>query len=159
MDSSRTHHGGYTSKGELSTGSNEGEATAGAGTSLLPAVSSQGPTWCCSTAGCLLSAVPTLCRAVQQTLEAIAEYGVPCQVTDRGNHGEFTRFFAVCIKNVIRHNAMRRPLYQQQQALRTKEGFGLAMAPAPHAQARSCASQTLLEERKMKNPGFHLNLR
>lgn len=64
-------------------------------------------------------------RAALQTLEAIAECGVPCQVTDRGNHGEFTRFFAVCIKNVIRHNAMRRPLYQQQQARRTKKRIWL----------------------------------
>lgn len=36
------------------------------------------------------------CTNPLQTLEAIAESAGPCQVTERGNHGEFTRFFAVC---------------------------------------------------------------
>lgn len=81
---------------------------------------------------CIVYCTHDICRAVLQTLEAIAEYGMPCQMTDRGNHGEFTRFFAVCIKNVIRHNAMRRPLYQQQQAPRTKKRIWLGHGTSLH---------------------------
>lgn len=81
---------------------------------------------------CIVYCTHDICRAVLQTLEAIAEYGMPCQMTDRGNHGEFTRFFAVCIKNVIRHNAMRRPLYQQQQAQRTKKRIWLGHGTSLH---------------------------
>lgn len=84
-------------------------------------------------AGCALQPRPGRCRAALQTLEAIAECAGPCQVTERGNHGEFTRFFAVCIKNVIRHNAMRRPLYQQQQqAQRTKKRIWLGRGTSLH---------------------------
>lgn len=101
---------------------------------------------------------PGVCRAVLQTLEAIAEYGVPCQMTDRGNHGEFTRFFAVCIKNVIRHNAMRRPLYQQQQARRTKKRIRLGRGTRLRTPVPEVAPLKLCwRERKMKNPRFHLN--
>lgn len=100
---------------------------------------------------------PGVCRAVLQTLEAIAEYGVPCQMTDRGNHGEFTHFFAVCIKNVIRHNAMRRPLYQQQQARRTKKRIRLGRGTGLRTPGPEVAPLKLCwRERKMKNPRFHL---
>lgn len=113
--------------------------------------------------GCAEQPRPGRCRSALQTLEAIAESAGPCQVTERGNHGEFTRFFAVCIKNVIRHNAMRRPLYQQQQqARRTKERIWLGRGTSlPYIRVRSRASQTQLEGRgeKKKNPWFYLNLK
>lgn len=109
---------------------------------------------------CIVSRTHHICRAVLQTLEAIAEYGMPCQMTDRGNHGEFTRFFAVCIKNVIRHNAMRRPLYQQQQAQRTKKRIWLGCGTS----LRTPMSEVVPVElswrgERTKNPWFHLNLR
>lgn len=108
--------------------------------------------WAEAGAGCAEQPRPGRCRSALQTLEAIAESAGPCQVTEPGNHGEFTRFFAVCIKNVIRHNAMRRPLYQrQQQARRTKERIWLGRGTSlPYIRVRSCASQTQLEGRREK---------